>query len=252
MYLQAFPQTPLVGMVDDAEALAYTLAHGGGYRCDGIGSPKIQSRWTPAATDKNQFYPPTTLQAMNEAWKKAPVIFEWYGDYHYLNSKGWSLNAAVDFMLKNHVSMINDNVGNLPPEARSQLQKLARLAGFRFILREVAHEKSLARGATLNVKMKWANLGVGKLYHPYEIQLALRNAGGQMVAKVVANADPRDWLPGEQDVAVQMPIPTGLPTGDYTFAVGLFDDANQRPPLNLAMDAKAKDGWYLVSQITVE
>ncbi len=252
MYLHAFHQTPLVGMVDDAEALTYTLAHGGGYRCDGIGSPSIQSRWTPDAHAESSFYPQSTLAAMNQAWEKAPVIFEWYGKYDYLKSKGWSFDAAVNFMLSNHVTLINDNLGPVPANARPQLQKLARLAGYRFVLREVGHEKAVPAGATLNVKMKWANVGVGKLYRPYALQLSLRNAAGQTVATAVTKADPREWLPGEREVAVQVPVPASLPNGAYILAVALVDPDNQHRPLNLAMDAPAQDGWYLVSQIRVE
>jgi len=252
MYLRAFHKTPLVGMVDDGEALAYTLAHGGGYRCDGIGSPSIQSRWTPEADEKHPFYPLVTLQAIKQTWKKAPVVFEWYGNYDYLEAKGWSFDAAVSFMLSNHVSLINDNIGYVPPKARAQLDKLTRLAGYRFALKEMSHEKSITAGSNLNVEMKWANVGVGILYHPYVLQLSLRNNTGQTVATSVANTDPREWLPGELDIATQMLVPAGLPNGDYTLAVALIDPNNQHRPLNLAMDAPVKDGWYLVSQVKIE
>ena len=47
-----------------------------------------------------------------------------------------------------------------------QLEKLARLAGASLFLRELAHEKTVKRGPTLNLNMKWANVGVGKLHHP--------------------------------------------------------------------------------------
>ena len=239
MYLHAFHKTPLVGLADDAVALAYTLAHGGGYRCDGIGCPGIQSRWTTDASMKDLYYPAPTLQAIKESWTNAPVVFEWYGDYDYLKSKAWSFDAAVEFMLRNHVTMINDNIGHVPPETRPQIEKLTRLAGYRFILRELAHEKTVRPGASLNVRMKWANVGVGKLYHPYELQLSLRNSAGQTLAAIVANADPREWLPGEQAIVAQMMIPTGLPSGQYDLAVTIADKNGQRPPLTLAMDATA-------------
>jgi len=189
---------------------------------------------------------------MADAWKKAPVVFEWYGDFDYLKSQGWSFDAAVNFMLNNHVSMINDNIGLVPSEAMPQLEKLARLAGYRFVLREVAHEKSVQRGATLDVTMKWANVGVAKLYHPFDLRLSLRNSAGQTVVTNKADTDPREWLPGERDVAEVVQIPAGLERGDYTLAVSLIDPANPKRTLSLAMDAPAKDGWYLVSQVRVE
>jgi hypothetical protein len=76
---------------------------------------------------------------------------EWFGDFDYLKSKGWSSDAAVNFMLNNHVSVIDDNFGRVPPEAMPQLEKLARLASYRFVLREVAHDKTVPRGAALDV-----------------------------------------------------------------------------------------------------
>ena len=104
----------------------------------------------------------------------------------------------------------------------------------------------------MDMTMKWANVGVGKLYRPFELRLSLRNAAGQTVVTNRANTDPREWLPGERGVAAVVQIPAGLERGDYTLAVALIDPANQGRTLNLAMDAPAKDGWYLVSRIRVE
>ena len=164
MYLHSFARTPLVFMSDDEEGLNYALAHGTGIRRDGVGSPWHEQNWIGSRKYAG-------VTDMADAWKKAPVVFEWYGDYDYLKSKGWSFDAAVNFMLNNHVSLINDNVGRVPPEAMPQLEKLARLAG--------------------------------------------------------------------------------LPSGEYTVAVALTDSTNHRRPIKLAMDAPEKEGWYLVSQVSV-
>jgi len=244
-YLNAFRKTPLVFMTDDNEVLSYALAHGTGIRRDGVGSPWHEQNWIGSPRYAG-------VPGMADAWKKAPVVFEWFGEYDYLKSKGWSFDAAVNFMLNNHVTMINEMFGRVPPEILPQLEKLARLAGYRFVLREVAHEKSVPRATDLHVKMKWANVGVGKLYRPFELHLALRNAAGQTIVTTKTAADPRDWLPGERDVSGLIKIPSSLERGDYSLAVALIDPTKQRKPLNLAMDAPAKEGWYLVSQIKVE
>ncbi len=252
MYLHAFHKTPLVGMVDDAEGLAYTLAQGGGYRCDGIGSPQIQSRWSPAGDGKNSFYAPGELQLMRDAWKHAPIVFEWYGSYDYLKSKGWSYRDSIKFMLSNHVAIINDNFGRVPLAAMPQLQKLARLAGYRFVLREIMLEKSVPRGGKLDIKMHWDNVGVAKLYHCYQLQLALCNSAGQPVATTVAHTDPCQWLPGVTDVAVQIIVPAGLPCGRYQIAASLVDPSGVLKPLHLAMDAPHAAGWYQLGHVTVD
>jgi hypothetical protein len=252
MYLQAFHKTPLVGMVDDAEGLDYTLAHGGGYRCDGVGSPQIQSRWMPLALGINSFYPEAELKRLREAWKHAPIVFEWYGDYDYLRSKDWSYRDAIKFMLSNHVSIINDNLGRVPPAAMPQLQMLARLAGYRFVLRAVGVEKSAPRGGTVDVNMHWANVGVGKLYRCYQLRVALCNTAGKTVAAIVAKTNPREWLPGVTDVAAQIIVPSGIPSGKYQLTVALVDPGGIFPPLRLAIDAPNTDGWYQVGQVTID
>ena len=245
MYLKAFPKTPLVFMTDDAEVLGYALAHGTGMRRDGVGSPWHEQNWIGSPRYAG-------VPGMADAWKQAPVVFEWFGNYDYLRSQEWSFDAAVNFMLSNHVSMINDNLGRVPPEAAPQLDKLARLAGYRFVLRQVGHEKLVRRGAALNVKMKWANVGVGKLYRPCELRLSLRKFRRPNGRQHHRQRRCAEWLPGEHDVAALIQIPADLERGEYTLAVALTDPANQRLPLNLAMDAPAKEGWYVISQTRIE
>jgi hypothetical protein len=71
------------------------------------------------------------------------------------------------------------------------------------------------------------------------VDMYSQNSAGQTLAAIVANADPREWLPGEQAIVAQMMIPTGLPSGQYDLAVTIADKNGQRPPLTLAMDATA-------------
>lgn len=245
LYLRAFRRTPLVFMSDDAEVLAYALAHGTGFRRDGVGSPGHEQNWIGSKKYAG-------VPGMADTWKRTPVVFEWFGDYNYLKSRGWSFDAAVNFMLNNHVTLINDNVGRVPPEAMPQLEQLARRSGYRFVLRELAHEKNVKRGAVLNLKMKWANVGVGRLYRPFVLRLFLLDAGSQPLFTADAKADPRQWLPGEHDLPIQVTVPISLKTGEYVLAVALSDPAGHRPPLHLAMEAPEKEGRYTVSRVRVE
>jgi len=244
LYLRAFVKTPLVFISADVDVMGYALAHGAGLRRDDIGSPSnenwIGSKRTAAIAD------------MADTWKRAPIVFEWYGDYDYLKSRGWSFDAAVDFMLKNHVTLINDNVGRVPREAMPQLERLARLAGARIVLRELTHEKTVKRGDSLKLQMVWENVGVGKLYRPYVLRISLLNGQGRPAFVADAKADPRQWLPGEHNCAESLPLPATLPVGEYTVAVALVIPTGQFPPFRLAMDAPEKDGRYEVSKVKVE
>jgi hypothetical protein len=180
------------------------------------------------------------------------VVFEWFGDYAYLQSRQWSFDGAVDFMLNNHVTLINDNIGGVPSEVMPQLEKLARLAGARFVLRELAHEKTVKRGAPLNLQMKWANVGVGKLHHPYALRLYLLGGAAKPVLSADAKADPRDWLPGEHSVTESIPIPTALDPGDYAVALALIEPKVQHRPWRLAIAAPENEGRYEISNVKVE
>lgn len=245
LYLQAFRQTPLVFMSDDAEVLGYALARGTGFRRDGVGSPWHEQNWIGSKK-----YAGVTTMA--DTWKQAPIVFEWFGDYAYLQSRQWSLDAAVDFMLRNHVTLINDNIGQVPPEAMPQLEKLARLAGARLVLRELVHPAVVPRGASLDLHMRWANVGVGKLYRPYELRLFLLDSRGQPVVTSTAKTDPRAWLPGEHTVNESVPVPETVASGDYTIALMLADAMSQRRSFRLAMDAPERGGRYWLGRVRVE
>jgi hypothetical protein len=244
LYLQAFRRTPLVFMSDDAEVLKYALAHGTGFRRDGVGSPWHEQNWIGSKKYAD-------VDGMAETWQRAPVVFEWFGDYEYLQSKGWSFQAAVDFMLNNHVALINDNVGRVPPEAMPELKKLARLAGARLVLRDLAHEQELAPGSPLHVEMKWANVGVGRLYRPYTLRFSLVNSSGNVCFTADSKADLRHWFPGEHPVSESLQLPATLQPGEYTLALGITDPAGQHRPFLLAIDAPETDGRYSVGRLSI-
>jgi hypothetical protein len=186
---------------------------------------------------------------MADTWQRAPIVFEWFGNYDYLKSRNWSFDAAVNFMLSNHVTLINDNVGRVPPEAMPPLEKLARLAGARFVLRELSHPQTVKPGTPLNLRMQWANVGVGKLHRPSVLRLFLLDRTGQPVVSFEAKADPRDWLPGEHRVEESIPLPASLQGGDYIVSLRLEDPLRPARAFRLAMDAPEREGRYEVSQL---
>jgi hypothetical protein len=166
--------------------MGYALAHWAGIRRDGVGSPWHEQNWIGSLRYAG-------VQGMADTWKKAPVVFEWFGDFDYLKSRGWSFDAAVNFMLNNHVSVINDNFGRVPPKAMPQLEKLARLASYRFVLREVAHDKTVPSGAALDVPGRYfppRRLVDFPLLYPY--LLASQKAPPEWVAsQALRNSWPR-------------------------------------------------------------
>lgn len=245
LYLAAFKKTPLVFMSDDAEVLKYALAHGTGFRRDGVGSPWHEQNWIVSKKYAE-------VPQMAETWKRSPIVFEWFGDYNYLQSQKWSFDAAVNFMLNNHVTMINDNIGKVPTEAMPQLEKLARLAGARLVLRELSHEQSVKPGDRVTLNMKWANVGVGKLYRPYVLRFVLLDAAGKVAFSADGAADLRQWLPGEFEVDESFTVPADLKAGEYSLALAVVDPTGGRRPFQLAIDAPQSDGRYTLSRIRVD
>jgi hypothetical protein len=246
MYLGGFRKTPLASMSDDEQALAYALAHGTGFRRDGVGSPWHEANWIGSKKY-------AAVTGFAEQWKKAPVVFEWYGNYDYLHERGWAFDRALDFMKANHVALINDNVGRVPPDQMPKLDQLARVAGYRFVLREVSHPSRVAAGAALTVELKWSNVGVGKLYRRYPLALYLLDSKSTVVCRhIQPDADSTQWLPGDTNVTGLLPIPDSVKAGRYTLAVALIDSRTDQPAIGLAMDAPHRDRLYRLTEVTVE
>jgi hypothetical protein len=245
MYVQAFPNTPLVFMSDDAEVLPYALDRGTGMRRDGVGSRWHEQTWIGTGKYKG-------ITAMADAWKQAPIVFEWFGDYKYLLQRGWSFDSAVNFMLNNHVTVINDNVGEVPDNKMPQLYKLAKYAGARFVLNELKHEKSIKAGSRTTLNMRWSNTGVGKLYHPYVLRFFFIDSEGKIAFTSDAGCDLTKWLPGEQNIYETVQVPSSIKKGKYKLAIAMVDKTARRLPFRLAINIPEKEGRCQVSEIIIK
>ncbi|MCL4192173.1 MAG: DUF4832 domain-containing protein [Thermoguttaceae bacterium] len=246
MYLENFRTTPLVSMSDDAQALVYALAHGTGFRRDGVGSPWHEENWIGSEKYKG-------VPGMAEQWKRAPVVFEWFGPYDFLQRRGWSFDRAVEFILANHATYINDNIGPVPEADWPKVERLARLSGYRFVLRELKHPAAVARGGTLDMTMRWSNVGVGKLYRPYPLVLYLLNKDGTPVhTQEQPGIDATQWLRGDHEARGRLDVPANVPPGEYLLAIALVDPATRRPAIRLAIDVPETDRIHRLSRVRVE
>lgn len=246
MYLDSFRKTPLVSMSDDAEALAYALAHGTGFRRDGVGSPWHEANWIGSKKYAK-------VKGFADQWKQAPVVFEWFGPYDFLQRRQWSFDRAIDFLLANHVTFINDNIGKVPDAEWPKLQKLARLSGYRFVLREISHAPRTARGATLPIEMQWSNVGVGKLYRKHCLVLYLLDKDGRPACtQQQAGVNPTAWLPGNHHTRGKLVVPANLQPGEYILAAALVDPDTSRPAIRLAIDVREEGRIHHLSRLQVE
>ena len=245
MYLEAFPSTPLAQMSDDAQALAYSTGKGAGFRRDGIGSPWHEENWIGSKKYAQ-------VEGFADVWKRAPVVFEWFGPYDFLVRREWSFDSAVNFILANHVTFINDNLGKVPEEQMPKLQKLARLAGYRFVLREVSHRAEVAPGGRLAVRMKWSNVGVGRLIRRHPMVLYLLDSEGKIATRTPqAEVDVSAWLPGDHGAVGELDVPASLPLGEYTLGVALVDPETNEPAIRLAVEVPAPGRLHQISRVRV-
>ncbi|HEY5911026.1 MAG TPA: DUF4832 domain-containing protein [Verrucomicrobiae bacterium] len=104
----------------------------------------------------------------------------------------------------------------------------------------------------LHLQMRWANVGVGKLYRPYTLQFTLTDSSGKVCLKSDGKTAPGQWLPGEHPIAESLQLPVTIESGEYTLTVGVMDPTGQRQPFRLAIDAPESDGRYSVSRVTVK
>lgn len=246
MYTQAFTKIPLVFMTDDAEVLGYALEKGTGMRRDGVGSRSHEKNWI--GTGKY-----VGVKGMADAWKHEPIVFEWYGGgYDYHQQQGWSFESAIDFMLRNHVTINNDNMPNVPADKMPLIEKLAKLAGARFVLKEMTHEESAKRSSGFNINMIWTNTGVGKVYKPYILRFFLLNPESKVVFTSDAETDPRLWLPSEQlNINESILIPGSLKKGSYKLALAIVNKNKDEPSFRLAIDVPETNGMYIISKLII-
>ena len=218
-YLDNFKKTPIVFMTDDWEVLKYALGDGPnarvGLRRDGVASPWHFKRWIGTT-------PYDAIPRMGDVWKDRPVWFEFFGDAQSILGKGWDLQYAVEWMLTNHVTVVNtcpfspwqlkDDPVHYP-----LLRKLDMYAGARLVPQEATVQRS---GRRVTVSLSGVNKGVARIHLPYVAQIVVTDAAGREVMVHEAAADPGTWLPGPFRFSETFSLPPSA-GADVSFAIRL-------------------------------
>jgi len=112
MYLDNLKNTPLIMQIGGGTLLTYAVANGAGWRADCLGDMGgFSSTWN----HMEDFYQQALDEAgVNDAWKKAPVVFEtcWTMDYWY--KMGWDIDYILSEALRWHVSLLNNGSESIP------------------------------------------------------------------------------------------------------------------------------------------
>ena len=242
-YIDNFKLTPLQALLHDPKSIGIIKERKEpvGFRVDCLGDMGgfHGEKWSHML----DFYPENICNfKMEEAWKKAPVVFEacWHMNDWYL--QGWDIDYIIDESLKWHISSFNSKGTTVPEAWKENVERWLRRMGYRFELRKVEYQPAVLRGEKLSLRALWANVGVAPAYHKFP--LIFRLVGDTDTFTCQSKEDIRGWLP-DTDILLEeeIEIPSALAAGSYFLELGIEN-------IKLAI-AGEKDGYYRIGNVTV-
>jgi hypothetical protein len=265
-YLAAFTKTPLIMLLNGLECTTYATQHGTGWRCDSLGD---LGSFNPKWNHMHDAYPSWIQKTkVQDVWKTAPIAYEPPEAVAEFVEKKWPLRWIFNYGLACHGSYFNGKSGKLPDDAnfRQEMERFLRRLGYRLVLKEIKHPAQVS--GTLDLVMKWQNVGSAPCYKPYRVAYRLTNDNG-FSKIIVGKTTVNHWLPGSIDlftpeffkevkdlppgeinvVADTIPL-ADIPTGQYTVSVAIVDKSSA-PAVRLGIKGRADDGWYPLSKILV-
>ncbi len=273
-YFAAFRKTPLLMLIGGGECLTYAAERGAGWRADCVGDMGGFSKTWCHMCDA---YPKLIPEAgVGETWKTAPVAWESCWDMRRWVKDGWSLRYIFNYALALHGSYLNNKSAPLPEgeNVRLEIERFLRRLGYRLVLREFSHPERAKAGQSLDLAMKWQNVGSAPCYKPYRVAYHLTGPSGYG-RTLTGNVAVNKWMPGSVetfteefikdppelppgpvvDVIDRVALPRDLPAGTIQLAVGIVGEpgnpAGREPVIKLGIKGRAEDGWYPLSTIQV-
>ncbi|HEX42898.1 MAG TPA: DUF4832 domain-containing protein [Phycisphaerales bacterium] len=269
-YHAAFTKTPLLMLIGGRECLTYAAQRGAGWRADCLGDMGGFSKTWCHMCDA---YPSLVREAgVDNLWKTAPVAWETCWDMRRWVQEGWSLRFIFNYALALHGSYLNNKSAPLPEgeSVRPEVERFLRRLGYRLVLRELTHPRTLRAGEPAVLNMKWQNVGSAPCYRPYRVAYRLANTSGYQ-AVLVGGTTVEKWMPGSVEtftdaffdqpadlppgpmveVSDRLTVPADIPAGRYRLAVGIVGPDDDRPVVRLAIKGRDKDGWYPLGETSV-
>ncbi|MBR9998624.1 MAG: DUF4832 domain-containing protein [Cyclobacteriaceae bacterium] len=249
LYYESFPNTPLVALVDDKEAIAYAAAKGksawrgdcwGNYLPEGSGWNHHRDSYWPAH------------QLIPNAWENGPVALESCYTMKSWYSEGNAIEQIVNDAIVWHASLAHNKSDYIPEAFRKEVERLVMKLGFRLVLRKINYTDEIKSGSTVRISMEWENIGIAPPYRDHRIAFRLRDAAGQIQGVYISEQSIQGWLPGSVFVEILFALSADLDGGVYKLETGLvFHNAIDRL-VPIAIDGRTKDGWYGVGNIELE
>jgi len=251
-YFEAFPNIPKVITFDDTFALRYVVEHGGGIRNDCLAG-------LFNGEDQNEVYLEYVGDLNKTAWKTGIINGEFCGNVkEFIKATTERFNETYEFIQKTHWSIITFKLcqlgGDIEPVSkghRKNLDKLYKKLGYRFILREVEHDKEIEKGDTLTITIQVENKGVAPFYFEWPLVFYLIDSDGDVALQQDLNLDIRNWLPGTHTVTTNVLIPSDVPPNTYNVKLAIHDPVKDAPGVMFANTGQDKEGRYLVSRLKI-
>ena len=133
-------------------------------------------------------------------------------------------------------------------------EDIDRKLGYRLVATEVRWAEELQGGEVLPVTVSLTNTGWAAPINPRSVALVLE--GPSRLTHPLA-VDPRDWLPGEEQVLeAHIAIPVDLPPGTYELGLALPDadpalSEDPRYAIRLANVETWREGWNALASVEV-
>jgi hypothetical protein len=248
-YIKAFPRTPKVMLIGDIEGMKHATRNGCGWRADCMGD---MGGFSKTWNHMEHSYPQHIEKSeAAEVWKTAPVAFESCWDMRKWKEEGWDIRYIFDYALNYRVSYHNNKSAPIPEGTRHEVERFLRKMGYRLVLRQMEHVRTVARGASLPISMIWENVGVAPPYRDYLLALRLADVNSEEAFVFVGKTSIKGWLPGEIETSESFKLPGDLRPGRYKLALAVVDPDTRDPAIRLAIAGRTEDGWYLLSHIEV-
>lgn len=248
-YLEGFKKTHLVMLLTDEKTNRYGLSKRDvGWRVDCLGD---MGGFSPTWCHMCDYYPQAIINCgMQDAWKKAPVTLEVCWVMQHWKDQGWDIDYIIDQSLKWHISSFNAKSSPVPDEWWPAVNRWLTKMGYRFVLRKFTYPSRVKPGGELAFTSWWENTGVAPCYRRFRLALRLLSPTDKRI--LVANADLRSWLPGDNLCDSAVTVPADAPEGPSDLQIGILDEHFDEPEVKLAIEGRRPDGWYSLGKINVQ
>jgi hypothetical protein len=229
---------------DDSFALYYVVEHGGGIRNDCLGTQEENDWYLESIGDLNE-----------SVWQTAIITGEFCGgEWGAIQGTTERFELNYQFIGETHWSFIGSAGGAIEPQSewhRKNLDKLYKKLGYRFVLREVEHDKGIEKGDTFKITIRVENKGVAPFYFEWPLVFYLIDPEGNVALQQDLNLDIRNWVPGTHTVTTNVLIPSDVPPNTYDVKLAIHDPVKDAPGLMFANEGKDEEGRYLVSRLKI-